>query len=241
MVISGALYWITIAPTFALDEAKLTIEGARVTDRTAIRTAVGLPEGASPNLFRLRTPEMRVALEALPPVLAAEVTATLPDRLSIVLHERAAIFVWRTGGAAWLADVSGVVFAPADAETDPAAGALPAIADGRRDRPAIHAGSRLDALDLETARVLGALTPAQLGSEAHLLAVSVDDVDGWVVTADTGWRAVFGHYTPVLHTTAEIPQQVQCLRSLLLDREARIATITLAVGPDRCGTYSTAP
>jgi len=41
----------------------------------------------------------------------------------------------------------------------------------------------------------------------------------------------------VLHTAAEIPQQVQCLRSLLLNREAEVATITLAVGPDRCGTY----
>jgi hypothetical protein len=57
------------------------------------------------------------------------------------------------------------------------------------------------------------------------------------LTADTGWRAIFGHYTPVLHTTADIPQQVQCLKSLLKNREAQVATVTLAIEPDRCGTY----
>ena len=201
-----------------------------------VRDTIGLPEGATPNLFRLRTLDMRDALEALPPVLSAEVSATLPDRLSIVLHERSPIFVWRAADAPWLADVTGVLFAQ-PGPADPAEAALPVIADERTDQPAIQAGARLDALDLETARLLGALTPEQLGSAAHSLALSVDDADGWVLTADTGWRAIFGHYTPVLHTTADIPQQVQCLRSLLVDREPQIATITLAVGPDHCGTY----
>jgi POTRA domain, FtsQ-type len=251
VVASGALYWITVAPQFAVDDAHVTIDGAHFTDPAAIRAAIGLPQGANPNIFRLRTQQMRLALETLPPVLSAEVSATLPDRLSILLTERSPIFAWRAGGTAWLSDVSGVLFAPSGAGASaPGAAAdspgavadsLPAITDVRAGRPDIQAGSRLDGLDLETARLLGALTPDQLGSAAHSLAISVDDADGWVVTADTGWRAVFGHYTPVLHTTADIPAQVQCLRSLLSDREARIETVTLAVGPDRCGTFSMAP
>lgn len=237
VAVSGIFYWLTVAPQFALAGDGVTIDGVHFTDPAVVRSTIGLPEGATPNLFRLRTQDMRNALEALPPVLSAEVGASLPDRLRIVLHERSPIFVWRTAAAPWLADVTGVLFAQPGSGTDPAEPALPVIADERADQPAIKAGTRLDALDLETARLLGALAPDQLGSSAHALAVSVDDTDGWVLTADSGWRAIFGHYTPVLHTTAEIPQQVQCLRSLLINREAQTATITLAVGPDRCGTY----
>jgi hypothetical protein len=237
VAVSGAFYWLTVAPQFALDDAKITVDGAHFTDAALIRSTIGLPDGATPNLFRIRTLEMRQALESLPPVLAAEVSANLPDGLRVVLHERSPIFVWQSGDSAWLADVNGLLFAPLSPGGDPAVAALPVVSDRRASRPGIQVGSRLDTLDLETARVLGALTPEQLGSAAHSLALSVDDAEGWVLTADTGWRAIFGYYTPVLHTTAEIPQQVQCLRSLLVDREPQIATITLAVGPDHCGTY----
>jgi cell division septal protein FtsQ len=237
VAVSGAFYWLTVTPQFTLADAKVSIDGAHFTDTGLVRDTIGLPEGSTPNLFRLRTQDMRTALEALPPVLSAEVSATLPDRLSIVLYERSPIFVWRTAAAPWLADVTGMLFAQPDPVDDPAEAALPVIADKRTDQPAIQAGTQLDALDLETARLLGALTPELLGSAAHTLALSVDDTDGWVLTADIGWRAVFGHYTPVLHTTAEIPAQVQCLRAMVVDREAQAAAFELAVGPSSCGTY----
>ncbi len=54
-----------------------------------------------------------------------------------------------------------------------------------------------------------------------------------------GWRAVFGHFTSELHTTADIPLQVQCLGLAAGDREAQIATVTLAVSPDHCGIFTT--
>jgi cell division septal protein FtsQ len=237
VVVSGAFYWLTVAPQFALAASGLSIDGDHFTDQAAVRVAIGLPEGATPNLFRLRTQDMRNALEALPPVLSADVSATLPDRLSIVLHERSPIFVWRAPAARWLADVTGVLFAQPSPGADPAEAALPVVADERTGEPAIQAGYRLDALDLETARLLGALTPDLVGSTAHSVSLSVNDTDGWVLTADTGWRAIFGHYTPVLHTTADIPQQVQCLKSLLKNREPQVATVLLAIGPDHCGTY----
>jgi cell division septal protein FtsQ len=237
VAVSGAFYWLTQAPQFALADAAVTIHGAHFTDPGLVRTTIGLPEGATPNLFRIRTQDMRAALEALPPVLSADVSATLPDRLSIVLHERSPIFVWQAAAGPWLTDITGVLFVQPSPDADPAEAALPVIADERAEQPAIEAGSQLDSLDLETARMLGALTPATVGSSAASLALSVDDTDGWVLTADTGWRAIFGHYTPVLHTTADIPQQVQCLKSLLLNREAQIVTITLAIAADRCGTY----
>jgi hypothetical protein len=101
-------------------------------------------------------------------------------------------------------------------------------------------GGRLDPLDLEVARLLGAVTPAQLGSVVTTLAISVDDVDGWVIWAPGGWKAIFGHYTPDLHRTEDIPQQVQCLASLLADREPQVGTVLLAVSADRCGVFTDA-
>jgi len=236
VAVSGVFYWLTVAPQFALADAKVSIAGAHFTDTSLVRTTMGLPEGSTPNLFRLRTQDMRAALEELPPVLSAEVSATLPDRLSVVLLERSPIFVWRAAAAPWLADVTGMLFAQPSPGSNSAETALPVISDERSGQPAIQAGTRLDALDLETARLLGAVTPDLLGSAAHALALSIDDTDGWVLTADIGWRAVFGHYTPVLHTTAEIPAQVQCLRSILFKFETQAATITLADGPSSCGT-----
>ena len=43
------------------------------------------------------------------------------------------------------------------------------------------------------------------------------------------WRAVFGDYTQTLGRPSRIPAQVQCLRSLLGDREATVVGSTLAV------------
>ena len=71
------------------------------------------------------------------------------------------------------------------------------------------------------------------------LFLSLDDDDGWVLTAPRRWRAVFGHYTRTLLPTDRIPAQVQCLKSLLRAREATVNEVTLAVTTptERCGTF----
>ena len=103
-------------------------------------------------------------------------------------------------------------------------------------------GARIDPVDGRTMLELGALTPALLGSNAHELAVSVDDGDGYVVSAiPSGWRAVFGHYTATLRPPDMIARQVQCLRTLLGSGEEQIETIYLAPQEERCGTYLPRP
>lgn len=240
MAVSGTLYWAVTDPQFVVDPAAVTIEGVTYADLATVRADLGLDDASingGRNVFRLPTDDMERRIEALPPVLAAVVDASLPNTLRVKVHERVPIFVWHTGDAAWLVDRAGVVIAAADLAADPVAAALPQITDERSNQPALAPGDRLAAMDLEAARLLGAVTPADLGSVASAIALSINDTDGWVMSVPGGWRAVFGNYTPDLHTTADIPKQVQCLASLLADPKLTITTVVLATAPDRCGTF----
>lgn len=240
--VSAAFYWISVSRQFAVDPAAVTISGATYTDTAAIQADLGLgPDDGSEraasarNLFRLPTNEMQRRIASLPAVLSAEVVASLPNRLAVVIHERVPILVWQSRDRGWLTDRAGVLLASAATAAD---AALPRIRDIRSDSPPVALGSRIDPMDLEAARLLGAVTPADLGSGAPRLEVTIEDADGWVLSVSGGWRAIFGHFTPDLHTTGDIPRQVQCLASLLANREASIRTVVLAIAPDRCGTFS---
>ena len=92
-------------------------------------------------------------------------------------------------------------------------------------------GTTLDPLDLDIATRLLSLGPADVGSAASALHVTVDDVDGWTVRPATGdsWDAVFGFYATLLREPTLIPEQVRLLRSVLIaSGEAHIRRIMLA-------------
>jgi hypothetical protein len=101
----------------------------------------------------------------------------------------------------------------------------------------LDVGKSLDPVDLDAATRLASLVPADVGSSAVSLGVSVTDANGFVVaTRPGGWSAVFGFYTPSLRTTSMIPDQVRLLRSLLVGREPEVQRVILASGTD--GTYT---
>ncbi len=81
--------------------------------------------------------------------------------------------------------------------------------------------------------------PADVGSTATSLAVSVDDDNGYVVkSVPDGWTATFGYYTPSLRQPTLVPDQVRALRSVMAQvGEAKLATVILA--GDHDGTYTT--
>jgi hypothetical protein len=242
---SALLYWMTNDRTFAVDAASVPVTGARFSDAGRILDAMGLTPGSRPSIFRLRSRSMEAAAEQLPTVRRAEVVATLPDHVTVTVIERAPMVAWHTTLRSFLVDVEGVLFAPtsdataAELGTGDTGSALPAITDDRPGDSSLTIGDRLDPLDLSAVRLIGALTPADLLSDASSMQLAVDLVDGWVLTAPGRWRAVFGHYTPQLRPPDVIPQQVQCLRSLLAEREASLAQVTLALSADPCGTYLT--
>jgi hypothetical protein len=239
---STALYWLTTDPAFAVDAGAITVDGLRFTDLAAVRGRTGLAPGARPNAFRVAARDLEADLADLPTVLAADVRVALPNTLTIEVVERVPILVWRSGASAWLVDRDGDLFASADEVSEGERGdgslgsPLPAIDDRRADG-AWGVGTSLDALDLEVARLLGALTPAALGSGLDRLFVALDPAEGYLIEAPGAWRAVFGSYTPTLRPPDVIPQQVQCLAALLADRERAVAEVTLSLGPDRCGTF----
>jgi hypothetical protein len=234
---SLALNWLTAPDTFQLDPADVEIVGLRYTDEGAARERLGLDPALRPNLFRLRTASMAAAIDELPAVARTEVRIELPNTLTVVVTERVPVLVWRAAADAVLVDASGVVVADALPTTE-----LPVVLDARRGALAPEVGERLDSIDLAAALKIAALTPALLESEASALSVAITDEDGFTLAADEpAWRAVFGHYTPNLRPVDLIDGQVQCLRSLLAEREAEIAVIYLAPSEDRCGTFRARP
>ncbi len=114
----------------------------------------------------------------------------------------------------------------------------PVVEDSRLPAQPPAVGSFLPASDVAVIRQLLALTPESLGSRAADLRLRVDEYDGYVLSSDRGWQAVFGHYTPNLQPPTVVARQVQCLRWLLAADERRLERVRLAVSDDGCGTFT---
>lgn len=237
LVTAAGLYGLTTHEAFASDPQTVTVEGLHYTDQSMALGVLGLADAGSSNLFRLRTAEMAAALRALPAIRDASVAAELPDRIRVVVRERVPMLAWRRAAGARLIDVEGVDLAAATGIE-----ALPVIDDLRIEVTPAQPGSRLAPSDLEVARLLGAVVPADVGSAAVSLGLSVDDEEGWVMETAEGWRAVFGHYTPTLRPASSIPAQLACLAGILAaDGEAGVRSVTLSLSDDGCGTFLPAP
>lgn len=235
----GGLYWLTSAEQFRLDPQAVVISGLAGTSELEVRERLGFTPGARPNVFRLRVAQMADAVRSLPSVASAEVVVALPDRLEVHVVERQPLLVWRVGESAFSTDAEGALISVTDAE----AAGLPVVTDDRAASSELAIGGRLDEVDLQAARLLLTLTPADLGSRSVGLAVTVNDADGYALVSQAPpWRAIFGFYTANLRRPADlVPRQRQCLASLIAAGEDRVAVAYLAVSADGCGTYREGP
>jgi cell division protein FtsQ len=231
---AAGLYGAAASDAFAVRHVE--IEGMTWTPEATLEAALEVPSGS--NAFTIATGPLAARLEALPAVRGASVRVELPDTLRVVVDERVALLAWQVGDQRFLVDGTGFLFGQlGDA---PPGVTLPVVDDHRVASVFLQVGSTLDPVSLDAALRIGSLTPAQIGSSAKRLAIRVDDVDGFTVTAEPkGWTAVFGFYTPTLRTTDLVPGQVRLLRSLLLGRESAVLRIVLA--DDRSGTYVPRP
>jgi cell division septal protein FtsQ len=219
LVCAAAIYGVNSSSAF--DMADITVTGATFTDQADVVAAVEGVRGD--NLFVLKTGPLEAALRGLPTVASARVTVQLPHTLAIAIRERAAVMVWKVGARRYLAGAG-----------------LPVVQDRRASSAGLYVGAHLDTVDLDAATRLASLVPADVGSGAERLAVSVTDENGFVVKAvPNSWSAVFGYYTASLRTPELIPGQVRLLRSLLYGREATVDRIILASATD--GTYIPEP
>jgi cell division septal protein FtsQ len=237
LVSAAAVYGVGQATTFQYRD--VVVEGATFTDQAAIVAALEPAKGA--NLFSLVTRPLEDAVRTIPTVRNADVSVRLPATLVVRVRERTPILVWRIGARDYLADSEGRLFAKlGDAPVPPTAASLPVIDDRRAASVDLVVGSTLDRVDLDAATRLGSLAPADVGSAAEALAVSINDANGFTIrTRPASWQAVFGFYTPTLRTPELVPGQVRLLRSLLIGREPRIDRVILASETD--GTFTEKP
>jgi hypothetical protein len=223
---------------FDLDPSKVGVSDLVYTSPVVIRDVMELAPEATPNVFRIDTRGMERALASLPAVAAADVSVALPDTLDVEITERTPTFVVTTSAGAFVVDIDAFVL-DAVPLSDANALGLPVVADMRQDfGTPISVGGRLDAISVDAALRLLALTPDSLGSHFGTLSLQADDENGYVLSAaPNGWRAVFGHYTANLRPVEIVDQQVQCLQSRIAAGEDAFSVIYLAPQGEHCGTY----
>ncbi|HET9347309.1 MAG TPA: FtsQ-type POTRA domain-containing protein [Candidatus Limnocylindrales bacterium] len=230
---AAAIYGLAASSAFGYRE--LSVEGATITGVAAVRDRLELTEGA--NLFEIATEPLEARLVEIPAVAGAEVTVGLPDTVNVRVFERRPLVVWRVGDRRWYVDADGLLFAEAPEQPPEELGELPVISDERLVARSFQVGFSIDPVDLDVARRLASLTPAQVGSAAAGLTVGVTDQNGFVLSSvPQSWAAVFGFYGLSLRTPDLVPSQVVLLEQLLRQAgEANVETVILADADD--GTY----
>jgi hypothetical protein len=230
---AGAIYGLTASPAFGL--SRIDVAGATITGRAAVTDRLALEPGQ--NLFDIATEPLEARLRGIPAVATVDVSIGLPDRVTVTIVERTPIVVWLVAERRLLVDERGMLFAEVTRDRPlPIVDELPVVTDTRASADALAVGKTIDPVDLDAAFRLASLTPAQLGSRATGLAVTVTDTYGFVVgSGANSWEARFGFYGLSLRTPDLIPGQVQLLKTLLAGREPTVKTVILA--DDREGTY----
>ena len=230
--------WLVTSHQFDLNPTRVEVSSLVYTQPDLIRQIIDVPTGFTPNVFRISTGRMERDLGALPAVAGADVYVTLPDRLVVQVIERTPTFVLATPTGAFVVDVDGYILDDLPL-ADAASLGLAIVSDLRDEFAAdVEVGGRLDEVSLDADLRLAAITPELIGTGYDQLSLTVDDTDGYVVTAEPGgWRAVFGHYTPNLRPVDIFDGQVQCLRARVAAGEEDVAVIYLAPLDERCGTF----
>ncbi len=172
----------------------LRVQGNRLLSRAEVQTAAAIT-GA--NVFWVDRAQVAARVRALPIVLRAEVSATLPDTVEITIVERQPVAFWVSGDRSYLVDGEGVILKAVDAETqqaracagqpcDPRLAPLPTVA--QLDGQLLTPGDRVDPRALVTSARLAMLLPA-VGVEPLGFEWSRDF--GLEVPTRDGWRARF--------------------------------------------------
>ncbi|MEP7158099.1 MAG: FtsQ-type POTRA domain-containing protein [Chloroflexota bacterium] len=234
--------WLLTQDDFDLDASSLELSGIQYTDSAAVAAIVTPAVSGGQNVFLVNTGSIRAQLLTLPTIAIAEVRAALPNRMTVAITERVPVVAVLHDNMLHIIDGNGVVLDDRALDA-PGLENLPVVDDGRAASAISYAtGDQVNAVDARAILTLSALTPMLLGSSATALSVSIDDMNGYLVSAAPyGWRAVFGHYTPTLRPPDEIDGQVQCLETILADGEQSLDTVYLAPSEGRCGTYLPLP
>lgn len=162
LVACAGLYGATSSDAFAV--RTVDVEGVAWMADPDVRAAAAIdPDG---NVFTLATAPIRERIEALPPVLRADVSVSLPGTVTVTVREREPLLVWAPGNRRFLVDAEGLLFLELGAGSPAAAAELPVLVDARATSGTMRVGTVLDRVDLDASLRLGSLRPADLGSAA---------------------------------------------------------------------------
>ncbi|MQW76463.1 FtsQ-type POTRA domain-containing protein [Nocardioides sp. dk4132] len=160
LLVAGATVWALWFSSWLSVEG-VEVRGTSVLDAAAVTEAAQVPDGRALVSVDLAGVEARV--EALAPVLDAEVTRQWPDRVLVEIEERTAIAVVELSGRVRGMDADGVLFRD-----------YPKMPD---DLPRVQAASGIDSEALrESAAVIAALPGDLAATVDHVEVESIDRI-----------------------------------------------------------------
>lgn len=193
-----------------------------------------LAEQRGASVLAVDTAALRTRIERLPAVGEVTINASLLGRIDASVVERDAAFVWQTASGRYLGAGDGTIFALlGDGEAvPPELQPLPLVRDERFVARLVTVGDVIPAGVVGTALRLVSIDPAELGSAAGALTLTLDDEYGFrLVSAAPEWQVALGPYgLDPTETDAEaavrLDAQVAAVRTLFATRaEAEIGWV----------------
>ena len=171
LVSAAAIYGLAASSAFGF--ARLEIEGATITTDEVVRSRLALPRGLEPLRDHDRT------ARGPPSRDPGDRRCRDLDRTARIRSPCASRSADRSSSGSsatrrLLVDATGLLFAETDATPPASLGRLPVISDSRSASASFRVGAeadRIDPVDLDVARRLASLTPAQVGSGSSGLRV----------------------------------------------------------------------
>ena len=185
-----------------------------------------LAEQRGTSVLAVDTAALRTRIARLPAVGEVTINASLLGRIDASVVERDAAFVWQTASGRYLGAADGTIFALLGEEeaVPPELQQLPLVRDERFVARLVTVGDVIPAGVVRTALRLVSIDPAELGSAAGALTLTLDDEYGFrLVSAAPEWQVALGPYgLDPTETDAEaavrLDAQVAAVRTLFATR-----------------------
>jgi cell division septal protein FtsQ len=232
LLLVSATGWLVTGPW--LQVRAVSYAGADWTGKDELDAITGPMVGRS--LLLIDGAATAEALGSLPGVRTAAVDVGLFGQVHVALVEGDAVAVWRTSAAQLLVAEDGTIVGvqSLDAVITGAHADLPRVTDERETSHDLSVGDQVPQHEVDAARLLADLAPAELGSAGSQLAIAIDGTYGFVLSSpQAGWSAAFGYYglnpadTPEA-VAARLESQASGIRTLFAARpEASVAWIDI--------------
>ncbi len=163
----------------------IQIEGTR---NEQIITAIQRLQLGGANIFLANTSADTAQVEALPPVLSASITRSLPDTLVVHVVERQPVLIWQVGSSMFHVDATGVLI-----DQTQQVNGLPLVSDEHQrdyNGKSFTPGGKIDPAIVQMARQLLERLPTEVGVSNFSLRDTLDY--GLVIVSADGWQARFG-------------------------------------------------